>query len=174
VNSVKKTPAIIVRRIRSRGFTLVELLIVTVIIGILAGMMMLMVSAAADSATVTKLTNDLRHLKNASFQYFVEHGQFPGDDLTPDPDGYESIAQSLDVYFDKSLSYAYDGKVYISKPSNGRLYYGLSPNPGNTFYNNPNVLKRIEKSGAVYGADGDLFKSDGTVPNIGPFYMVVK
>ncbi|MDR1021300.1 MAG: type II secretion system GspH family protein, partial [Synergistaceae bacterium] len=45
------------------GFTLVELLIVTVIIGIVAGMMMITMGAATDSATAIRLVNDLRLLK---------------------------------------------------------------------------------------------------------------
>lgn len=41
---------------KAKGFTLIELLIVIVIIGILAGMMMLSTGAATDRAQATKLS----------------------------------------------------------------------------------------------------------------------
>ena len=54
-----------------RGFTLVELLVVTVIIGVLAGMMIVSVGASVDSADATKLINDLRVIKAASLRHFI-------------------------------------------------------------------------------------------------------
>ena len=62
---------------RKSGFTLVELLIVTIIIGILAGMMMLTMGSATDGAAASKIINDLRLLKSASLLFYNDEGAWP-------------------------------------------------------------------------------------------------
>ena len=54
---------------RSRAFTLVELLIVIIIIGIMAGIFTLSVGAARDKAQATKIVSDMRVLKSAVILY---------------------------------------------------------------------------------------------------------
>lgn len=56
-----------------KGFTLVELLIVIVVIGILSAMMMLSSSEAVSSAKATAIVSDLRSLKTAALAYFADH-----------------------------------------------------------------------------------------------------
>jgi general secretion pathway protein G len=55
-----------------KGFTLVELLIVIVIIGVLASAMMLASGSATDSAEASTIISDLRSLKSASLMFYAE------------------------------------------------------------------------------------------------------
>jgi general secretion pathway protein G len=64
-----------------KGFTLVELLIVIVIIGILAGGMMLANGAATSSATATVLVSDLRALSAAAVMYFTDNMDSASPDI---------------------------------------------------------------------------------------------
>ena len=50
---------------KCKAFTLVELLIVIVVIGVLSAMMMLSSTEAVSSAKATKIISDLRNLKTA-------------------------------------------------------------------------------------------------------------
>ena len=56
-----------------RGFTLVELLIVIVVIGILSAMMILSSSEAVATAKATAIISDLRSLKTAALAYFADN-----------------------------------------------------------------------------------------------------
>lgn len=73
------------REIRRKGFTLVELLIVIVVIGILSAMMMISSSEAVASAKATNIVNNLRAMKVAALSYYEEHSdktEFTDNDLS--------------------------------------------------------------------------------------------
>ena len=56
-----------------RGFTLVELLIVIVVIGILSAMMMLSAAEIAASADATAIISNLRNWKTATLEWYVDN-----------------------------------------------------------------------------------------------------
>jgi len=56
-----------------KGFTLVELLIVIVVIGILSAMMMLSSTEAVSSAKAADIISDLRNLKTAALAWYADN-----------------------------------------------------------------------------------------------------
>jgi len=99
-----------------KGFTLVELLIVIIIIGILAGAMMLVAGTSRDAAEASKIISNLRSVKSAALIWLTENPTLSiGDweDLEDDP-------SLLNAYLDKPLTaghpYRFEsGTVKVSK-----------------------------------------------------------
>ena len=61
------------RSMKRRGFTLVELLIVIVVIGVLSAMMMLSSTEAVSSARASNIVSNLRNLKTAALAWYADH-----------------------------------------------------------------------------------------------------
>lgn len=59
--------------IKRKGFTLVELLIVIVVIGILSAMMMLSSTEAVTSAKAAKVLADMRNIKTSVLEWYTEN-----------------------------------------------------------------------------------------------------
>ncbi len=57
---------------RRPGFTLVELLVVIIVIGILSSMMMLTLGDVTDKAEATKIVADLRTVKTAALMFYAD------------------------------------------------------------------------------------------------------
>jgi len=82
------------------GFTLVELLIVIIIIGILAGAMLLVAGSGTDKAEATKIVSNLRSLKAAALMYYADY---------PNTTELNAVANKIDLlkkYMDKTLDSA--------------------------------------------------------------------
>ncbi|MEI8240000.1 MAG: type II secretion system protein [Actinomycetota bacterium] len=63
---------------KDRGFTLVELLIVIVILGILASVTVFAVRGITTKAKSTACLSDKRVLEVAAESYMAQHGSYPG------------------------------------------------------------------------------------------------
>ena len=102
---------------RSRkGFTLTELLITIIIIGILATSLLLTFANAKDRSTATRIVADLMTLKRASCFFYADKGRWPleGDlgDLVSYM-GIDEIPEGMDE---------------------GRAIYGISSGSGTAIY----------------------------------------
>ena len=95
---------------KSKGFTLVELLIVIIIIGILAGMMMLSTGGATAKAEATKIVSDLRNMKSAAVMVYADSGQWP------------TALASLDEYLDQTVA----TDSYVLDTTNGFIQYKVA------------------------------------------------
>lgn len=115
---------------RRSGFTLVELLIVIIIIGILAGAMMMLAGSGTDRAEATKIISDLRSLKAAALMFYADKG----GDTAPTLAG-------LKDYMDRqvpaatgeaagtgygSVSPAVEGRWYVYYTKPGLAYSGIA------------------------------------------------
>ena len=145
---------------RKGGFTLVELLVVTVIIGILAGMLLMMMGSASDSAAASKIIYDLRLLKSASTLYFAKYEEWPSTTHHDTISG--AVLKSLDECMDKPFSANYFGSVFVAV-SQDRIFYGLSPDEMRA-----GVLKKLQKYGGVYDDTGSVYGG------VGEIYMIVR
>ena len=107
---------------KAKGFTLVELLIVIIIIGILAGMLLLAVGSATDKAEATKIVNALRNYKSASLMYYTDHSSWP--------DTTGNWTDSLDMYVDRSIDARSFTRVMVANPAGTRFLIGLQSAAG--------------------------------------------
>src|SRR5450759_5048665 len=62
---------------KSSGFTIVELLVVIVVIGILAAITIVAYTGISSKATVASLTSDLDNSSKQLKMYYVDHGAYP-------------------------------------------------------------------------------------------------
>lgn len=100
------------------GFTLVELLIVIIIIGILAGAMLLVRQSGQDSADATVIINDLRTMKAAALMFDADN---PKRDLTPliGVNSIKHLEKFMDRPVDDTRDYLY---IFPEMPSGGGAF----------------------------------------------------
>ena len=73
-----------VQRRSDAGFTLIEILVVVVILGILAGIVVPRLLDEPEKAKRTKAAVQIRNLETALGQYKLDNGFFPGTDQGPE------------------------------------------------------------------------------------------
>jgi general secretion pathway protein G len=68
------------RYVRTRGFTLLEIMVVVIIIGLLAAVIVPTVMNRVDDAKVTKTKEDIRSLETALTMYYMDISKYPTND----------------------------------------------------------------------------------------------
>ncbi|MCB9851095.1 MAG: hypothetical protein H6817_10380 [Phycisphaerales bacterium] len=144
---------------RTTAFSLVELVLVVVIIGIIAGIAVPRISQAGAQADARALLATLNNVRDAIDRYYAEHGKFPGYDPSNDnPDG---------DWFIKQLTKYTDAAGDVKDSPGGDYVYGpylRSPFPSNPFNGLSTVKVKPTDGGAVtLNATGWIaVLSDGT------------
>lgn len=77
---------------RSRGFTLIEVMVVIVILGILAAVIVPKIMDRPDEARIVKAKNDIRVLQNQLELYRLDNFDYPTTDQ-----GLEALVQKPDI-----------------------------------------------------------------------------
>lgn len=150
-----------VARKARRGFTLVELLIVMVIIGILAGSLMLTMGGGKGKAEATRIVSDLRNLKAAATMYYIDNSEWPGGGSITDGDDW--IIESLDKYLDRDYPDNASINYYVVK-SDSTVFVGYGAITDNAVKES---LKAMAADAALYGSSGftEPASNDITTPN---------
>jgi general secretion pathway protein G len=68
------------RYARTRGFTLIEIMVVVVIIGLLAAVIVPAVMKRIDDARVAKAKEDIQSLETALTMYYMDNSKYPTND----------------------------------------------------------------------------------------------
>ena len=105
-----------IQKKKSRGFGLVELLLVMVILGILAGMTMLAYGRSSDNTEATAIMAHLESAKSALLSYSMEYRTRNKDPL----EGFDSassagIIASIDKYLEHRIQAGGSAAVYFNK-----------------------------------------------------------
>ena len=74
---MKRSANLLVPRVAERGFTLIEVLIVVVILGILAGLIVPRIMDRPDQARVVAAKNDIQAIISALKLYRLDNGSYP-------------------------------------------------------------------------------------------------
>ena len=147
------------RNTKRGGFTLVELLIVMIIIGILSSMVLLSVGGATDGAEAAKIINALRTYKETTLLYYADHDVWP----VAGQDGTMWVA-SLEIYADRSMDPAsFSGINFVD--AGGRTLLGLvaAPNSPLTQAGVQEKLAKHANSSSLYDSTGALYTSGNVI-----------
>ncbi len=138
-----------------KGFTLVEILIVVVILGILAAIVIPQFTNASESARASSLISQLQSIRSQLELYQVQHnGTYP--DLSTD---WTPMTEYTEI----------DGTVHATKPANNSpVVYGpyLQQAPVNPFENSSTVSQADPLPAGVAGTGWVYDNTNGQVKGV--------
>lgn len=158
---------------RSRGFSLIEILIVIIIIGILSGSLMITIGSATSKSEATKIVSNLEVLKTAVVMYYADNQQW----FSQSEQGWGVISiNSLSQYLDRGIPEPHNITgpkdwnnasknpyfIYVSGPGSDPSYATpdvhiyVAANVTNTYadYSIRKQLERMSPESGIY--DGSL------------------
>jgi len=140
----------------------VELLIVMVIIGILAGSLMLTMGGGKGKAEATRIVSDLRNLKAAAIMYYSDNGEWPGG--SDETVAMDWVRQSLDKYLDRDYPDNASIDYYAVKDDSNMVFVGYGAITDNAVRES---LKAMAADAALYGTGSVSVPAsdDITTPN---------
>lgn len=153
---------------RKAAFTLVELLIVIIIIGILAGSVLLVAGSSTDKAHALKIVNNMKTIKKASMASYADKLEWPGDmsDIAGYVDrgmadySFESIEES-GLYVKADLSGSSSGlKDRLSRMASEMGLYGNTDGSMVTYAGGESVYYHLTRGTTDYSGSGTLFATD--------------
>ena len=103
-------------QVKRKAFTLVEVLIVVIIIGILSGYLLLVAGSGSDKANATRIVSNLRNLKTAAVMYYADKNEWASYDISLLNEYIDSNIRS-DYKMSNDTHVYYDGNLV--NPTNG-------------------------------------------------------
>ncbi len=117
------------RRYKQDGFTLIEIMVVILILGLLATIVVQSLRGAADKAKKTKAMADLAEIKTALDRYYLDNGYYPTGDqglnalVSPPTNGRVPANYENGGYIERlpqdpwgtAYFYQSDGNTYVLK-----------------------------------------------------------
>ena len=145
---------------RLKGFTLVEILISLIIIGILAGSLVVTISQIRANATSTKIIADLRTLRSALVMYYSDKGSWP----VGGAGSWDALKDYLDsdVLSPTNPQNAEQQKIYATRivqtgVNKGRMFVVANVNDNRNLGINASVRAKLEERQAEYGLLNNSF-----------------
>jgi general secretion pathway protein G len=141
---------------RARGFTLIEIMVVVVILAILGTLVAPQILGRIDEARVTKAKNDLRLYESALDLYRIDNFKYPTTDQ-----GLEALVKKPN---DPNLkNYRADGYVkQLQKDPWGHDYVYVSPGTNGAPYDLLSLGADGQQGGTGLDADISVRDSDNT------------
>lgn len=118
-SSLQERAGKIRRQAHRKGFTLVEILIVIVIIGILAGSLLLIMGTTRDNAEAARIISEMRTMKSAAVLYKSDYGMWPKW-VKSGAYNEEGELEYIDIQ-GNALPYAYTDRI----PTNENYWIGV-------------------------------------------------
>ncbi len=143
---------------RNQGFTLVEILIVVIILGILAAIVIPQFSSASNDARLSALANDLQTLRSQLEVYKIQH-----------LDHYPNVQSA-----DSGVTWAASTANFVARMTGKTDKYGqtsgttFGPYMQNFSTNAFNGLKTVRVDGAAAGAGTDGWRFDSATSRLAP------